>query len=259
MSKHPRYELYYWPGIQGRGEFIRLAFHEAGVPYVDVARLPKSQGGGIGAIERFMNGEEPGFLPFAPPILKVGDLVLAQVAAILHHIGPALGLVPGDETQRARALQLQLTIADFVSEVHDTHHPISVALYYEDQKAEAKKRARPFVKERLPRFLGFFEDALARNTLSNGRHFVGEGIGYVDLSMFQVLRGLAYAFPNAFAAVRPSIPRLVELEAHVAERPRIATYLASPDRLPFNQQGIFRHYPELDAPARRHGGTDEDK
>ena len=249
MSKHPRYELYYWPSIPGRGEFIRLAFHEAGVPYVDVARLPKSQGGGIGAIQRFMKGEEPGFLPFAPPIVKVGELVIAQVAAILHHLGPTLGLAPGDEAQRARALQLQLTLADLVSEVHDTHHPISVALYYEEQKPEAKKRARPFVTERLPRFLRYFEDALARNGLSNGRFFVGADIGYVDLSMFQVLRGLAYAFPNAFAAARPSIPRLVELEARVAERPRIATYLASPDRLPFSQQGIFRHYPELDAPA----------
>lgn len=249
MSKHPPYELYYWPGIQGRGELIRLAFHEAGAPYVDVARLPKNKGGGIQPIQRFMRGEEPGYPPFAPPILKVGDLVLAQVAVILSYLGPRLGLVPEDDAFRARALQLQLTIADLVSEVHDTHHPISVALTYEDQQPEAKKRAHPFVTQRLPRFLGFFEDVLARSTESGGRHLVGAGLTYVDLSMFQVLRGLAYAFPNGLARVRPSIPRLLDLEAHVAARPRIAAYLASPDRLPFNQQGIFRHYPELDAPA----------
>ena len=33
-----RYELYYWPSIQGRGEFIRLTLEEAGADYVDVAR-----------------------------------------------------------------------------------------------------------------------------------------------------------------------------------------------------------------------------
>ena len=40
------YELHYWPRIQGRGEFVRLALEQAGAEYVDVARGPKSSGGG---------------------------------------------------------------------------------------------------------------------------------------------------------------------------------------------------------------------
>ena len=247
MTQHPRYELYYWPSIPGRGEFVRLAFQEAGVPYVDVARLPAKDGGGAGAIQRFMRGEGPGLRPFAPPFLKVGDLVLAQVASILHYLGPRLGLVHDDEASRAEALQLQLTIADLVSEVHDTHHPISSASYYEEQKPEAVRRAGHFVSQRLPRFLGYFEDVLHRNAKGKGKHLIGTGLSYVDLSMFQVMSGIEYAFPNGLARVKPSIPLLLDLAARVAERPRIAAYLASPERLPFGE-GIFRHYPELDAP-----------
>lgn len=243
MSHHPRYELYYWPEIPGRGEFIRLAFHAAGVPYVDVARLPEKEGGGAAAIMRFMRGQEDGLRPFAPPILRVGDVVLAQVAAILHYLGPRLGLCPEDEAARARALQLQLTIADLVSEVHDTHHPVYMGRAYEEQRAEAKKRGHYFVSQRLPRFLGYFEDVLAR---SGGQHLVGSAISYVDLSMFLALEGLEYAFPNAFAAAAASIPSLLALRLRVASLPRIAAYLKSPDRLPFGE-GIFRRYPELDA------------
>jgi glutathione S-transferase len=245
MTHHPRYELYYWPSIPGRGEFIRLAFHEAGVPYVDVARLPEKEGGGAKAILRFMRGQDAGLLPFAPPVLKTGDLVLAQVANILHYLGPRLHLCPEDEATRAQALQLQLTIADLVSEVHDTHHPVYIGRVYEDQKPEAKKRAGYFVSERLARYLGYFEDALSRNEQSKGKHLVGKALSYVDLSMFQVMSGLEYAFPRGLARVRPNIPRILDLAARVAERPRIAAYLASPDRLPF-KDGIFRHYPELD-------------
>lgn len=250
MNHPPSYELYYWPSIPGRGEFVRLAFHEAGVPYVDVARLPEKQGGGVKALLRFTRGQEPGLVPFAPPFLKVGDLVLAQVANILHFLGPRLGLCPEDEPTRAQALQLQLTIADLVSEVHDTHHPISSASYYEDQKAEAKKRAAHFVAERMPRFLGYFEDALRRNEESGGKHLVGAGLTYVDLSMFQVLCGLEYAFPKGFARVKPNIPLLADLAERVAARPNIAAYLSSKDRLPF-KDGIFRHYPELDAAPKK--------
>lgn len=253
MAEHPRYELYYWPSIQGRGEFIRLAFHEAGVPYVDVARLSEKEGGGMPALQRALRGDEGGLRPFAPPILKAGDTVLAQVACILHFLGPRLGLVPSDEAKRAQALQLQLTIADFVSEVHDTHHPIANGIVYEDQKPEAKRRAGFFVSQRLGRFLGYFEEALQRNPQSDKQALLGAGLSYVDLSMFQVLRGVEYAFPNAFARVKPTIPLLVELAAHVEERPRIAAYLASADRLPFSEQDLFRRYPELDeeAPANK--------
>jgi glutathione S-transferase len=246
MTHHPDYKLYYWPSIPGRGELIRLAFRAAGVPYVDVARLPESEGGGVPALLRFVQGKESSGLPFAPPFLVVGDLVLSQVAAILHFLGPRLGLCPADEATRARALQLQLTIADFVGEVHDTHHPIASRQYYEQQKPEAKKRAASFVAERLPRFLTYFEDTLRRNTQAAGKHLLGEGWTYVDLSLFQVVCGLEYAFPNALARVKPNIPLVLDLAARVAAHPPIAAYLASPDRLPFSD-GIFRRYPELDA------------
>ncbi|EYF06321.1 glutathione S-transferase [Chondromyces apiculatus] len=249
MTKHAedRYELFYWPGIQGRGEFIRLAFEEAGVPYVDVARQSAQEGGGVAALQKALRGDGKSLKPFAAPFVRVGDVVVAQVANVLQFLGPRLGLVPEDEDARRDAHQLQLTLADLVSEVHETHHPISNALYYEDQKDEARRRASAFVGERLPKFLGYFEEVLERNTRSEGRHLVGEALTYVDLSAFQVLSGLGYAFPNGLAQVAANIPRLLALRDHVAARPRIAAYLASERRLPFNEQGIFRRYPELDA------------
>lgn len=240
-----RYELYYWPSIQGRGELVRLPFEDAGVPYVDVARLPVAQGGGAGAITKMLGGAGTGPLrPFAPPILVAGDLVLWQTASILAYVGPRLGLVPADEESRARALALQLTIADFLSEIHDTHHPIGGSLYYEDQKPEAARRSAVFLRDRLPKLLGYFEDVAGRG--GHG-HLLGSQTTYPDLSIFQVMEGLAYAFPKALARIEPEIPRLCALRESVRARPGIAAYLASERRIPFNQQGIFRHYPELDA------------
>lgn len=241
-----RYVLYYWPSLQGRGEPIRLLFEEAGVPYVDIARLPEDEGGGVAAIEPALAGETTGLLPFAPPFLEVDGLLIAQAANILQFLAPRFGLVPDDEPSRVAAHQIQLTLADLMSEAHDTHHPISVNLYYEDQKEEAKRRAASFTAERMPKVLGYFEDLLRRNRRSKGRHLVGTKLSYVDLSMFQVLSGLAYAFPNAFARLEPEIPLLVALRDRVAARPRIAAYLASERRLPFHEGGLFRHYPELD-------------
>jgi len=242
-------ELYYWPMIQGRGEFVRLLLEEAGVDYVDVARGPK----GMAAMMRFLGGQRPGALPFAAPFVRVGKAVVSQTANVLAFLAPRLGLVPRRETLRAEANQIQLTIADLVGEAHDTHHPIAGALHYEDQKREAKRRAADFVKERMPKYLGWLEDVLARNTKSRGRWLVGRDLSYVDLSAFQVVEGLRYAFPNAMARLESKLPRLVALRDRVAERPRIAAYLASKRRLPFNEQGIFRRYPELDAatPRRR--------
>jgi glutathione S-transferase len=240
-------ELYYWDTIQGRGEFVRLLLEEAGADYVDVVRSK----GGMRAMMRFLEGKAPGALPFAPPFVKVGDAVVSQTANILAFLAPRLGLVPDDETRRAEASQIQLTIADFVGEIHDTHHPIAGGLYYEDQKKEAKRRARDFVEERLPKYLGWLEELLGRNTESEGRWLLGRDLSYVDLSAFQVLEGLRYAFPNALAKLERRIPRLVALHERVAARPRIAAYLASKRRLPFNQQGIFRKYPELDTPGPR--------
>ena len=256
-------ELYYWPGIQGRGEFVRLLFEEAGAAYVDVARERKN---GLAAMMRFLEGhgpeghgpvaqrpesEEPGALPFAPPFVKVGNVVVSQTANILAFLAPRLGLVPDDEALRAEANQIQLTLADFVGEIHDTHHPIAGSLYYEDQKAAAKRRARDFVKERIPKYLGWLERVLERNRKSGGQWLVGSDCTYVDLSAFQVVEGLRYAFPNAMAHLESTFPRLIGLHDRVAARPRIARYLKSKWRQPFNQMGIFRHYPELDAPSPR--------
>ena len=239
--------FYYWPMIQGRGEFVRLLLEEAGADYLDVARTK----GGTAAMMRFLDGKEPGALPFAAPFVRVGRTVVSQTANVLAFLAPRLGLVPRDEALRAEASQIQLTIADFVGEIHDTHHPIAGSLYYEDQKREAKRRARNFVEERLPRYLGWLEDVLARNRRSGGRWLVGRDLTYVDLSAFQVIEGLRYAFPNAMARLERRIPRLIALRDRVAARPRIAAYLASKRRLPFNQLGIFRSYPELDLPRGR--------
>jgi glutathione S-transferase len=241
-----RYELYYWPGIQGRGELVRLAFEEAGVPYVDVGRQSSAEGGGIPAMQAILESEAGPLPPFAPPFLRVGDLVIAQTAAILHYLGPRLGLVPDDEASRLHVHQLQLTLSDLVAEVHDTHHPIATSLYYEDQKPEAKRRARAFVGERMPKFLGYFERVLAQNPAGGGKHLVGSSLTYADLSLFHVVAGLRYAFPKAVAWLEPTLLRTVALHDSVAARPRIAAYLASPRRLPFSEHGVFRHYPELD-------------
>ena len=240
----PAYELYYWPGIQGRGEFVRLALEQAAVPYVDVARQPK----GMAAMMKLLERVADGLLPFAPPFLKSGDLVIAQTATILAYLGPRHGLVSRDEPNQLRAQQLQLTIADLVGEAHDTHHPIAGSLYYEDQKREARKRSGIFIEERIPKYLGYFEQVLDRN---GGEHLVGRSLSYVDLSAFQVLAGLEYAFPNAMSRQSRRIPLLKRLHDRVAEQPRIEAYLASERRLAFNQEGIFRHYPELDLRAAK--------
>lgn len=243
MSTTP-YELYYWPSIPGRGEFVRLVLEEAGVPYVDVGRRPRKEGGGVEAVVRFYAGRSSGHPVFAPPVLKHGDLVLAQTAAICHFLGRRHGLAPDDEAGEVHALELQLTIADLVDEVHDTHHPLSSALYYEDQKPAAKQRAAHFVGERLPRFLGYFERVLQQN---GSDVLVGTRLSHADLSLFQALEGLGYAFPRAFARASEATPGLLALRERVRTRPRIAAYLASPRRMPFNEEGIFRRYPELDA------------
>lgn len=241
------YELYYWPTIQGRGEFIRLALEEAGADYLDVARLPagKAKQSGMPAMMRLLARGPGQHQPFAPPFLKAGEQVIAQVANILLYLGARHGLAPRAEAGRLWAHQLQLTIADFVTEVHDTHHPVASELYYEDQKAEAKKRAADFLVARVPKFFDYFEQVLKHNT-SRGEYMVGARLSYVDLSLFQIIDGMRYAFPKAMARLAPDYPGLVGLHERVALRPNIARYLASKRRLPFSEEGIFRHYPELD-------------
>ena len=239
-----RYELYYWPGIQGRGEFVRLALEAAGADYVDVARL-SGRGRGVDAMIRFLEDADRQRAPFAPPFLKAGNLVIAQTANILHYLGPRLGLAPKTEAGRLWVHQLQLTVTDFVAEIHDTHHPIAGSLYYDQQKPEAKRRTAHFLGERIPKFLGYFEQVLGANPTGRG-HMVGRTLTYVDLSMFQLVAGLRYAFPRKMATVERHYPRLAGLHDQVAARPRVAAYLASARRIPFNEDGIFRQYPELD-------------
>ena len=243
-----QYELFYWPGIQGRGEFIRLALEDAGAPYVDVARLPTSRGGGVPAMQKLLDAKGPGVPPFGPPFLRDGKRVIAQSAVILQYLGPRLALVPNDETARLHIHQLQLTIADFVVEIHDTHHPLGGGLYYEDQKPAAGARAQLFLRDRLPKYLGYFERVLDGNSASRKRWLVGRGLSYADLSLFQIVEGLRYAFPRAMSAFESRIPLSIALHDRVAARPGIAAYLASSRRLPFNEDGIFRRYPALDAP-----------
>jgi len=239
------YELFYWPSIQGRGEFIRLALEQAGADYVDVARQ-RGPGMGVDALVKLMNGDGLDRPPFAPPILRSGKLIIAQTANILHYLGPRLGLVPKSESSRLWVHQLQLTVEDLVIDIHDTHHPVAMSLYYEDQKPESRRRAKYFVEERAPELLGYFEKVLQHNPGKRG-YMVGRSLTYVDLSMFQIIDGLRYAFPNMMAKLEKQIPGLVSLHGTVLQRPGIRAYIASERRLPFNEDGIFRHYVELDA------------
>lgn len=239
------YQLYYWPGIQGRGEYIRLALEEAGARYVDVAYLPETQGGGEPAILRLLEAAGLERPPFAVPCLKAGKQLIAQTANILLFLGGHLRLAPRDSAGKIWTHQLQLTIGDFIVEIHDTHHPIGGGLYYEQQKSAARRRARLFLAERLPKFLDYFEDVLMRNT-QRGPWMVGSRLSYVDLSMAQVIAGLRYAFPKASRRALRSRPRLRALQRAAFDRPRIRRYLASSRRVAFNNDDLYRRYPELD-------------
>jgi glutathione S-transferase len=239
------YRLYYWPGIQGRGEFVRLALEAAAAPYVDVALLPEAEGGGVPAMQAILGDAGVQHPPFAPPFLKAGRQLIGQTANILLFLGDRHGLAPRDAAGRRWAHQLQLTIADFIVEIHDTHHPLGPGRYYEDQKPEAKRRSREFRAERLPKFLGYFE-RVARSNPARGPWMVGPSLSYVDLSMAQVVAGLRYAFPLASRKALRACPRLRALHDEVFSRPRIRRYVASGRRLRFNDDDLFRRYPELD-------------
>lgn len=234
-----RYELYYWPEIQGRGEFVRLALEETGAKYDDVARHGDGENRMIALMES-RRGDTP---PFAPPFLKAGKLVIGQTANILLYLGEKHGLAPKTAAGRLWVHQLQLTLADFLVEVHDTHHPIASALYYEDQKPEAKRRSEIFLKDRVPKFLGYFDDIIGK---SGGPFLLGKRLSYADLSLFQVVDGLRYAFPKATRRAEQKFKRVSKLHDRIAGRPRITAYLQSGRRIPFNTMGIFRQYEELD-------------
>jgi glutathione S-transferase len=236
-----RYELYYWPSIQGRGEFVRLALEEAGADYVDVARRPGKRG--VPAMMKYIEGKGTAYPPYAPPFLKAGKLVIAQAAEILFYLGPRLNLAPRDEAGRLWAHQLQLTIADLVVRIHDTHHPVSGWLYYEEQKPAALRRTKDFWRYQVPKMLDYFERVLQKN---GGKYSVGGRLSYVDLSLFQIVEGLRYAFPKRMKRFEKKIPGLIGLHERVARRPRIKAYLKSKRRIPFSQWGIYRYFKELD-------------
>ncbi|MGH6664861.1 MAG: glutathione S-transferase [Pseudolabrys sp.] len=234
-----RYQLFYWPEIQGRGEFVRLALEEAGAAYDDVAR----NNGGMNKMMAMMDGGRDKHPPFAPPFLKAGKLVIAQVANILFYLGPRLKLAPRDEAGRLWLHQLQLTVTDFVKEAHDTHHPLGGEFYYEDTKPEAKRFTDNFLSTRAPKYLGYFEAVLKK---SGGPFVAGRKPTYVDLSLFQLIAGLRYAFPSAMKSIEKKVVRVVAVHDKVIARPRIEAYLNSKRRIAFNETGIFRHYAELD-------------
>jgi len=234
-----RYQLFYWPEIQGRGEFVRLALEDAGAAYDDVAR----KSGGMDRMLAMMDGGRDKHPPFAPPFLKAGKLVIAQSANILFYLGARLKLAPRDEAGRLWLHQLQLTVTDFVKEAHDTHHPLGGELYYEDAKPEAKRFTENFLSERAPKYLGYFETVLKK---SGGPYVLGRKFCYVDLSLFQLVEGLRYAFPKAMKPIERKLPGVIGVRDRVAQRPRIKAYLGSKRRIAFNEMGIFRRYPELD-------------
>jgi glutathione S-transferase len=239
------YELYYWPTIQGRGEFVRLALEAAGAPYIDVARGAEDAGQGVPAMLRYLRDTKVTHPPFAPPFLKDGAVLVGQTAAILQYLAPTLKLVARNEQARLWTHQIQLTIADMVAEAHDTHHPVGAGLYYEDQKPEALRRAREFCIQRMPKYLQWFERIVQRNP-AGPRYLVGGKLSYADLSLFQLVEGLHYAFPKAAERALAQTPGVVQLHDRVAALPRVAAYLRSERRVAFNEQGIFRRYPELD-------------
>ncbi|BCA63173.1 glutathione S-transferase [Sphingomonas sp. HMP9] len=232
------YKLWYWPSLQGRGEFVRLALEGAEIPYEDCARTAGEDG-----LMADLN-DRTGRTPFAPPYLELDGLVIAQVANILMYLGERHGLAPSTMADRLWLNQLQLTIADLVAEVHNVHHPVAMMDYYDDQKLEAARAAEQFREERLPKFLGHFEDAALANT---GDWLIDHKWSYADTSLFQIVEGLRYMFPQRMKTLEPDYPNLIRIHDQVAALPGIKAYLNSDRRIAFNTDGIFRHYPELDA------------
>lgn len=232
------YNLWYWPGVQGRGEFVRLALEAGGIDYRDCAREL-----GADALRADMRGYG-GRQPFAPPYLELDGIAIAQVAAILLYLGERHHLAPSNMADRMWLHQVQLTVTDFVAEVHQVHHPVGTAAYYEEQRHEAARFANEFRDERMPKFLSWFEEAAGAN---EGEWMIDGRWTYADCSIFQLIEGLRYMFPRRMTSLEPGLPRLLTVHRLVGELPGVRAYLASDRRLDFNENGIFRYYPELDA------------
>jgi glutathione S-transferase len=236
------YDLWYWPGIQGRGEFVWLFLAAADIRWRDRARDADAQA----LVEDMEERAENGFAPYAPPYLveRETDFAIAQVAHIVTWLSEKHGRSTGDAATDLHLVQLQLTITDIVAEVHDVHHPIAGSLYYDDQKDAAKIAAEKFREERIPKYFDHFEQALG---VMDGPFMAGESWSHVDTSLFQLIEGLRYAFPQRMKAIEADYPRLFACRDAVAEIEGVARYLDSERRIAFNEDGIFRHYPELDA------------
>lgn len=231
------YDLWYWPTIPGRGEFVRLALEAGGIAYVDRAR----EGGEEALVADLKaRAKRP---PFAPPYLALDGVAIAQTANILMYLGERHDLAPSGMGDRLWLGQLQLTIADLVTEAHNVHHPVAAMDYYEDQRAEATRAAAQFREQRIPKFLGYFEDVAVA---APNEWLVDHRWTYGDTSLFQVIEGLHYAFPRRMAAIAGDYPAIHAIRDRVADLPGVKGYLASDRRLAFNEDGIFRHYPELD-------------
>ncbi|MCV0384391.1 MAG: glutathione S-transferase [Erythrobacter sp.] len=238
------YDLWYWPSIQGRGEFVRVFMEAAGLSYRDRARETDAQ-----ALVEDMEARAEGgdFAPYAPPYLveRETDFAIAQVAHIVSWLTGHHDLGSGDEQTDLHLIQLQLTITDIVAEAHDTHHPVAGSLYYDDQKDAAARAAKAFREERMPKYFDHFEQAL--EVREGGPFVLGERWSHVDTSLFQLVEGLRYAFPQRMKALEGDYPALVACRDAVADIEGVAAYCDSDRRLAFNEDGIFRHYPELDA------------
>ena len=231
------YQLFYWPMIPGRGEFVRLFMEAAELEYEDVAATQ-----GADALVEDLHSRE-GLRPFAPPYLVDEDVVIGQTALILLYLSDKEGLGSGDLATDLKLMQLQMDIADCVEEVHATHHPVSAGLYYADQMEAAYDKAQDFRANRIPKYLIHFDNALATN---GGPFMMGDQWTHVDTSLFQLMEGLDFAFPNYMQTMKGSWANLEALQRAVPEIEGIEAYLASERRMDFNEDGIFRHYEELD-------------
>lgn len=182
----PSYELIYWPSIPGRGEFIRLALEEAGVEYTDKAVTSADEAVKDVQAQTTGTGDANNPPTFAPPVLRHDDLYISQTPNILQYIATRHGLAPeGAGLYHVNALAL--TILDGLSnEAHDTHHPVGVGLYYEDQKEESRRRAKDYVVNRLPKFFDYLQRVLQGKKSGDGPWLYGGKLTYADLVLFQV-------------------------------------------------------------------------
>lgn len=256
LRTQPQYELLYHPSIPGRGEFIRLCFEATGVAYTDIANEKPNGYDEVQNICKPNNNDTTNPPIFAPPALRVpgagpngSPLLISQTPNILMYLAERLGLAPEDEAGTYHVYQLAFTALDLNNEVHDTHHPLAVEKYYEEQKDAALEKARDVREKRLPKFLAYFEACLGFNKEKGGgegRFLVGSRLTFADLVVWQVIDGLRFAFPKEMEARAGEYPDLLKgFYEGIKQEGGLKEYLKSERRLPYSQ-GIFRYYPELD-------------